>query len=96
MRKFRVAVGVAAALAMIGSAQPAAAQNPAAQDTASITIDSTSPGGRLAQDFVGLSFEIRELGIGNLDPRKGNVRAMFTTLGRDSHRTRCPNGWPTP
>ncbi|MET0233997.1 MAG: glycosyl hydrolase family 79 C-terminal domain-containing protein [Kibdelosporangium sp.] len=81
MRKFRAAVCAAVTLTMIGSAQPAVA----AQDSASITIDTANPAGRLPRDFVGLSFEIRELGVGNLDPRKGNVVAMFTTLGRNSN-----------
>jgi hypothetical protein len=86
MRKFRAAVCAATALTMtalimFGSATPAVA----ATDTASITINSTDPAGRLPRDFVGLSFEIRELGVGNLDSRKGNVAAMFNTLGRNSN-----------
>jgi hypothetical protein len=63
----------------------AAGQLPATAGTAStatITIDAAHPAGRLPADFVGLSFEMRELGIGNLDPGKGNVAAMFTTLSR--------------
>jgi hypothetical protein len=81
MRKFRAAVCAAVTVTMIGSGQTAVA----AQDVASITIDSANPAGRLPRDFVGLSFEIRELGVGNLDPRKGNVVQMFTTLGRNSN-----------
>ncbi|MBP2323081.1 hypothetical protein JOF56_003466 [Kibdelosporangium banguiense] len=81
MRKFRAAVCTAAALTLIGTAQTAVA----AQDTATITIDSANPAGRLPRDFVGLSYEIRELGVGNLDPGKGNVLAMFNTLGRNSN-----------
>jgi hypothetical protein len=54
---------------------------PAAPDLATITVDAAHPGGRLAADAVGLSFEMRELGIGNLDPDRGNVAQMFRTLG---------------
>jgi hypothetical protein len=53
----------------------------AVPDTATITVDAAHPGGRLAADAVGLSFEMRELGIGNLDPDRGNVAQMFRTLG---------------
>ncbi|ALG13431.1 glycosyl hydrolase family 79 C-terminal domain-containing protein [Kibdelosporangium phytohabitans] len=81
MRKFRVAACAAVAVTVLATSQPALA----AQDTATITIDSANPAGRLPKDFVGLSFEIRELGIGNLDIREGNVLAMFRTLGRDSN-----------
>jgi hypothetical protein len=59
---------------------------PAAPDTATITIDAAHPGGRLAGDAVGLSFEMRELGIGNLDPDRGNVAQMFRTLGAGNVR----------
>ncbi|SMC84177.1 hypothetical protein [Kibdelosporangium aridum] len=87
MRKFRAAVCAAVALTMAGTGQTALAvgQKESAQSAASITIDSANPAGRLRGDFVGLSFEIRELGIGNLDISKGNVLQMFKTLGRDSN-----------
>jgi hypothetical protein len=55
-------------------------------DVATISIDSAHPTGRLAQDAVGLSFEVRELGIGNLDPNRGNVLQMFRTLGPSNVR----------
>jgi hypothetical protein len=37
-------------------------------------------------DFVGLSFEMRELGIGNLDPHRGNMVDLLRTLGRSNVR----------
>jgi hypothetical protein len=69
----------------IAPAAPAAATTDtgtaATADTATITVDAAHPAGRLAADAVGLSFEMRELGIGNLDPDRGNVAQMFKTLG---------------
>jgi hypothetical protein len=55
-------------------------------DTATVTVDTAHPGGRLAGDAVGLSFEMRELGIGNLDSSKGNVAQLFKTLGTSNLR----------
>ncbi|MEV4315888.1 glycosyl hydrolase family 79 C-terminal domain-containing protein [Actinocrispum sp. NPDC049592] len=81
MRKLRTA---AAALAVV---MVATGQTAYAADAAStITIDSAHPAGRLPADFVGLSFEMRELGIGNLDASKGNVAQFFKTLGRSNVR----------
>jgi hypothetical protein len=62
------------------------AADPVATDVATLAIDYAHPAGRLAQDAVGLSFEVRELGIGNLDPERGNVTAMFRTLGPSNVR----------
>jgi hypothetical protein len=83
MRRIRTAAA-ALAVVMVGTGQTAAAEDLAA--TATITIDSAHPAGRLPADFVGLSFEMRELGIGNLDAGKGNVAALFRTLGRGNVR----------
>jgi hypothetical protein len=58
----------------------------AATDVAVIAIDTRKPSGRLAEDAVGLSFEVRELAIGNLDPNRGNVTQMFRTLGKSNVR----------
>ncbi|AGZ40644.1 glycosyl hydrolase family 79 C-terminal domain-containing protein [Actinoplanes friuliensis] len=55
-------------------------------DPVTITIDAAQSGGRLPADFVGLSFEMRELGIGNLDPAKGNTAALMRTLGPSNLR----------
>jgi hypothetical protein len=82
MRKIRAIAVLAAVVAGIG--QPAFAAE--ADSTATIVIDSAHPAGRLPADFVGLSFEMRELGIGNLDAGKGNVAALFKTLGRGNVR----------
>jgi hypothetical protein len=68
----------AAAVTVLSVATPATA---ATTDAATVSIDAAHPGGRLAADAVGLSFEMRELGIGNLDPDKGNVTQFFKTLG---------------
>jgi hypothetical protein len=57
-----------------------------APDPITITVDSAHPAGRLPADFVGLSFEMRELGIGNLDPAKGNTAALLRTLGPSNLR----------
>jgi len=59
---------------------------PASPDTVSVTVDSAHPAGRLPGDAVGLSFEMRELGIGNLDPGKGNIAQLFRTLGASNLR----------
>ena len=78
----------AAALLVLGLAPTfrAAAPAEAASDTATITIDAAHPAGRLAGDAVGLSFEMRELGIGNLDAAKGNMTQLFKTLGTSNLR----------
>jgi hypothetical protein len=57
-----------------------------APDPVTITVDTRHPAGRLPADFVGLSFEMRELGIGNLDPAKGNTAALLRTLGPSNLR----------
>src|SRR2546423_15341399 len=89
MRRNRIglAVGstVAIVVAMAGVA-PAASASVSAGPSVTVTVDSGHPGGRLPTDFVGLSFEMRELGIGNLDPRRGNMVALFRTLGRGNVR----------
>jgi hypothetical protein len=51
-----------------------------------VSVDPDHPAGRLAGDAVGLSFEMRELGIGNLDPDKGNIAQLFRTLGASNLR----------
>ncbi|MFL6110038.1 MAG: glycosyl hydrolase family protein, partial [Catenulispora sp.] len=57
-----------------------------AGDAATVTVDVAHPAGRLASDAVGLSFEERELGIGNLDPDKGNMAQLMRTLGPSNLR----------
>jgi hypothetical protein len=74
----RWAAAAAGTVLVLSMASPATA---ASTDTATITVDAAHPAGKLAADTVGLSFEMRELGIGNLDPDKGNVAQLFRTLG---------------
>jgi len=68
------------------AAGPAGPAVPAVSDTATLTVDAAHPAGRLAADAVGLSFEMRELGIGNLDPDRGNVAQLLETLGASNVR----------
>jgi hypothetical protein len=81
-----VCTTVVMALAGTAQAASAAGADPAAGSTANITVDSAHPSGRLPSDFVGLSFEMRELGIGNLDPHQGNLVNLLRTLGRSNLR----------
>ena len=74
------------AVALTGSAQAAHAADPSPASTATVSVDTAHPSGRLPGDFVGLSFEMRELGIGNLDPHQGNLTTLLRTLGRSNLR----------
>jgi hypothetical protein len=79
----KVAALVAAGVIVLSTG----AQADAADDgTATISIDAAHPGSRLASDAVGLSFEERELGIGNLDAGKGDMVQLFRTLGASNVR----------
>jgi hypothetical protein len=86
-RTLRASCAAAAGLAMLATigltGSPGAAAGAA---TATVTVDLANPGARLPRDLVGLSFEMRELGIGNLDARKGNMVQLFKTLGRSNVR----------
>ena len=82
----RWAAVAAASVTVLASAAPATPAAAALSDAVSVTVDTTHPAGRLAGDAVGLSFEMRELGIGNLDPSKGNVAQLFQTLGPSNLR----------
>jgi glycosyl hydrolase family 79 len=73
-------------LASGGQAYGGPAEQAADPATATISIDAAHPGSRLASDAVGLSFEERELGIGNLDASKGNMVQLFRTLGAGNVR----------
>jgi hypothetical protein len=75
------AFGTAAAA---GAAAPAPTTPPTAQVT--ITVDTAHPFGALPADFVGLSFEMRELGVGNFEARTGNLVQLFRTLGPSNVR----------
>jgi len=78
----------AAALVAAGIVVLATGAQADAADTgrATVSIDAAHPGGRLASDAVGLSLEERELGIGNLDPAKGDLVQLFRTLGAGNLR----------
>jgi len=71
----------AAAIPDAPVASPAA---PPAQVT--LTIDTAHPYGVLPQDFVGLSYEMRELGVGNFDAGTGNLVNLLRTLGSGNLR----------
>ena len=77
------AVAGAAPAAVVPDAGAAAAP---VGDAAAVVVDSGHPAGRLAADAVGLSFEMRELGIGNLDAGKGNMTQLLRTLGPSNLR----------
>jgi hypothetical protein len=76
---YRYLTAAATGVLLLSGGATAATAAPAA--TATITIDAAHPGSRMKEDAVGLSFEMRELGIGNLDPAKGNTVALMKTLG---------------
>ena len=59
----------------------ALAAAPAAAAQVTLTVDTAHPYGALPRDFVGLSYEMRELGVGNFDPGAGNLVNLFRTLG---------------
>jgi hypothetical protein len=92
MRSLRAGCAAAAGLALVATLShvPAAAAAPvtatAAAAGATITVGLQRPAGRLPADLVGLSFEMRELGVGNLDARKGNMAQLFRTLGPSNVR----------
>jgi hypothetical protein len=85
VRPYLVA-GVAATVLLATAGAAAAAEVAAAPSKASITVDTAHPGGPLAADFVGLSFEMRELGVGSFDPKAGNLVQLFKTLGTSNLR----------
>ena len=87
------AAAAAAALALVSGlgTGTAAAAAPAESASASpaqvtITVDSAHPSGTLPRDFVGLSFEMRELGVGNFDAGTGNLVRLLRTLGAGNVR----------
>jgi hypothetical protein len=80
-RTFRSSCVAVAMLAVLGLTA-----GPAQASSATLVVDLAHPAGRLPADLVGLSFEMRELGIGNLDARKGNLAQLFKTLGRSNVR----------
>jgi hypothetical protein len=104
LRRFTTAA-VAVVLAVAGvlgaTSGPAVAGGPAGAAPAgadaaatTITVDRAHPFGALPADFVGLSYEMRELSTlcttgscpGNFDARQGNLVALYRTLGRSNVR----------
>jgi hypothetical protein len=79
----KAAAFAAAGFTVLALASPVPASATAA---ATVTVDRAHPGGRLAADAIGLSFEMRELGIGNLDPARGNMTQLMRTLGPSNLR----------
>jgi hypothetical protein len=89
MRRNRIGLVTGSAMAIVAAVAgvvPAASASVSAGPSVMVTVDSGHPGGRLPDGFVGLSFEMRELGIGNLDPHRGNMVALLRTLGRSNIR----------
>lgn len=84
------AVVIALASAAVATSAPARADDPAT----TVTVDAMHPFGNLPADFVGLSYEMRELSsacttgdcLGGFDADKGNLVALFKTLGRSNIR----------
>lgn len=77
---------ILAALCCTGTAAAAIPDTPGASPAAAptqvtLTIDTAHPYGALPRDFVGLSYEMRELGVGNFDASTGNLVNLLRTLG---------------
>src|SRR5690242_4061928 len=94
-RRVTAGAAVVALAAGLGSAAWTAPARAGTPDTAAttttattatpattVTLDPAHPAGTLPADFVGLSFEMRELGVGSFDARAGNLVALFRTLNR--------------
>src|SRR6266540_2632195 len=93
LRRLAVAAAAAVLLAAVGQAA-AAAPVQAGVSRTSITVDRAHPFSRLPADFVGLSYEMRELAswcttgdcTGNFDARTGNLVALYKNLGKSNVR----------
>jgi len=93
LRRLAVAAAAAVLLAAVGQAA-AAAPVQAGVSRTSITVDRGHPFSRLPADFVGLSYEMRELAswcttgdcTGNFDARTGNLVALYKNLGKSNVR----------
>src|SRR3954463_9725769 len=58
----------------------------AAPTETTIEVDASHPAGALAADFVGLSYEMRELSAGSFDAKSGNLVRLFANLGKGNLR----------
>jgi len=83
------------ATALLATAACLTAATPARADgTTTIAVDAAHPAGRLPADFVGLSYEMRELSAlctsgvcpGGFDATRGNLTALLRNLGRGNVR----------
>jgi len=92
LRRFALAA-TAVVLAVSGGQAVAAWAEPAATGT-TIAVDRAHPFGALPRDFVGLSYEMRELSAlcttgdctGNFNAKLGNLVALYHNLGRSNVR----------
>jgi hypothetical protein len=85
VRTYLVA-GAAATVLLAGAGQAAAAVAAPPVSTATVSVDTAHPAGPLAADFVGLSYEQRELSLGSFDAHTGNLVQLFRTLGASNVR----------
>jgi hypothetical protein len=93
LRRLAVAGTVAVLITATGQLTNAASAV-AAGPTTAIAIDRAHPFGRLPSDFVGLSYEMRELSAdctsggctGNFDATRGNLVTLYRNLGRSNVR----------
>jgi hypothetical protein len=81
----RLAFGAAAVVASVGGLTAAGVASADTAATTTITVDGAHPFGAMPSDFVGLSFEMRELGVGSF-ASTGNLPALLRTLGRGNIR----------
>jgi hypothetical protein len=89
----RVVTAVAAAL-LVAGAQVVTAHAGLAAATTTIKVDPARPFGALPPDFVGLSYEMRELStrcttgtcVGGFDAQRGNLATLMRNLGRSNVR----------
>jgi hypothetical protein len=58
----------------------------AAPAETTIAVDEAHPLGPLPADFVGLSYEMNELGMGHFDAKGGNLVQLFKNLGKSNVR----------
>jgi hypothetical protein len=89
-------VGVVASAALVAAGTQLFSPAPviAAGPQATVAVDTAHPFGNLPGDFVGLSYEMRELAtfcttgecIGNFDAKQGNLVQLLRNLGRSDLR----------
>jgi hypothetical protein len=83
----RWACGVAVAfLGQLVLSAPAQADPAPPAVSATVAVDPAHPFGALPADFVGLSYEMRELSFGGFDARTGNLTTLLRNLGRGNLR----------